>query len=332
MSFRRRPIRALRHLVEYGLALLVRAIIRLLPHRALFWVAAVGGAVLHALPRTRRVILANLAVAFPEMSEPERRRLARRNATSQMMTFLEFIWFVGRHQALAEKVDFPAACTDAVARCQAAGLPLVWATPHLGNWEVAGLKFRRETGNPFAVVVRPFDNPWLDRMVRAGRESEGTRVIPDKGAVRGVMKAMREGFFLATLIDQNTRIRDGGIFVDFFGLPVPTSRAPALFARKLNAFVAVGGCVRDGRKYRIFVRELPRPTSDYPDDESLIRDLMRLTEQIVREHPEQYLWMYERWRYIPADAPADLAARYPFYATPAPPRFYDGNAPKGDGG
>jgi KDO2-lipid IV(A) lauroyltransferase len=142
------------------------------------------------------------------------------------------------------------------------------------------------------------------------------------------MKALREGYQLATLIDQNTRVRDGGIFVDFFGLPVPTSRAPAMFARKLNAWVAVGGCVRQGREYKLFLRELPRPAAEYPDDESLIQDLMHLTEDIVREHPEQYLWIYERWRYIPADASPELAARYPFYATKAPPRFYDGNAEK----
>ena len=328
MSSRRRPLRTLRHLLEYGVVLVGYHAVRLLPHRALFWVAAMGGAGLYAMPRLRRVILANLAVAFPDMTLAGRRRLARRNTTSQILTFLEFVWFADRPQALAEKVDFPDWCRDITGHCRDIGRPLIWATPHLGNWEVAGLKFRAQTGIPFAVVVRPFVNPWLDRMVRRSREAQGGRIIPDRGAVRGVMKALREGYQLATLIDQNTRVRDGGIFVDFFGLPVPTSRAPAMFARKLNAWVAVGGCIRQGREYKLFLRELPRPAAEYPDDESLIQDLMRLTEDIVREHPEQYLWIYERWRYIPADASPELAARYPFYATKAPPRFYDGNAEK----
>lgn len=332
MSFRRRPIRALRHLVEYGLALTVQAIIRRLPYGALAPLASVAGAVLHALPWPRRIIRANLAVAFPDMAPDDRRHLARRNATAQMMTFLEFIWFVGHPEELATRVDFPEACREAVARCLAEKRPFIWMPPHLGNWEVSGLKFRRETGVPFVVVARPFDNPWIDRMVRRSRESEGTRIILDKGAARNILKAIREGFFLASLIDQNTRVRDGGIFVDFFGLPVPSSRATALFARKLDAFVAVGGCYREGDRYRFFMRPLPRPSRDYPDDQSLTQDLMRLTEQLIREHPEQYLWMYERWRYIPVDAPADVAARYPAYATTAPPRFYNGNAPKGDGG
>lgn len=330
MSQRRHPLRMLRFLLEYAGVVVASGAIRLLPYRGLAILAELGGLVMHAIPGLRRTTLANLAIAFPELPETERRRLARRNATAMIMTVLEVCWFVDRPRAVDELVD-TGECGIMAERCRANAQSLIWATPHLGNWELAGLKFRRVSGRPFAVVVRPLNNPWLDRMLRRARESEGSRVIPDQGAVRGVMKAIRAGFNLATLIDQNTRVRDGGIFLDFFGLPAPTSRAPALFARKLNALVMVGACVRRGRKYAVVVRELPRPAAAYPDDASMVQDILRVTEALIREYPEQYVWFYERWRYIPAAATPELAARFPAYAIPAPPRFYDGQAAKGQG-
>jgi lauroyl/myristoyl acyltransferase len=59
---------------------------------------------------------------------------------------------------------------------------------------------------------------------------------------------------------------------------------------------------------------LPKPVADYTDDLELTRDLLALHERLIRRFPEQYLWMYERWRYIPAATPPDERARYPFYA------------------
>jgi len=325
---RRRPFRHARFFLEMLLVRAVIAGIRLLPHRALFPLAAVVGGFLYAVPQLRRVILANLAVAFPEMSVAERHRLARRNTTAMALIPLEFAWFMGRPEAIDRLIEYSEECRVLAERCRTERRALIWATPHLGNWELAGLRFRRGSGMPFAVVVRPLNNPWLDRMLRRARESEGSRIIPDKGAVRGVMKAIREGCNLATLVDQNTRVRDGGIFLEFFGLPAPTSRAPALFARKLNALVAVGGCLRRGRQYVLFGRELPRAAGDYPDDASLVQDILRVTEALIRENPEQYVWMYERWRYRPAEVTPEQTARFPYYAIPAPPRFYDSTAPK----
>jgi len=143
-----------------------------------------------------------------------------------------------------------------------------------------------------------------------------------------MIKALKEGYFIATLVDQNTRVRDGGVFVDFFGLPATTSRAPAMFARKLNVPIAVGGLIRQGRRYRVFTVELPKATGDYADDQELVQDIIRITEELIRQYPDQYRWMYERWRYIPEDIDPEREKRYPPYAEKVTPRFFSYQAPK----
>ena len=318
-----------RYFLEYIGVTLAYAIIVFLPHGALFILADIGGFFLYLIPPLRKLITANLTIAFPEKDISQIRKIARSNASNIVLTTLEFLWFIGKDDKMDALVHYRKEEADLTEKYLKNNTGAIWATPHLGNWELAGLKFKRAENIPFAVVVRTMNNPHLNKIVNSGRMSEGTRVIPAKGAIKGMMRALKDGFFIATLIDQNTKGRDGGIFVDFFGLPVATSRAPALFARKMNVPVTVGGCIRKGRKYETFTRELPKATSEYESDEELIQAIMDETEIIIRQYPDQYLWLYERWRYIPVQLEDDKKKLYPYYSTEVTPRFYDNSAPKG---
>ena len=162
----------------------------------------------------------------------------------------------------------------------------------------------------------------------ANRSSEGSIVIPAKGAVKGMMKALSDGNIVVTLIDQNTRARDGGVWTNFFGMPVPASRAPAMFARKRKCEIAIGGCVRVGRKYKTFTEELPKSINEYDSDVELMQHLMDAHERIIRKYPEQYLWMYKRFQHIPETANTDTIKKYPFYSEMVKPRFYSTKTPK----
>ncbi len=321
--------KSIRYFFEYLGVMFAYAIIVLLPHGALFVIADFAGFFIYLIPPFRKLITANISVAFPEKDICEIRKIARKNASNIALTALEFIWFIGKEDKIETLVHYRKQEADLTEKYMSNGTGAIWATPHLGNWEVAGLKFKLAENIPFAVVVRTMNNPYLNKLVNSGRMSEGTRIIPAKGAIKGMIKALKDGFFIATLIDQNTKGRDGGIFVDFFGLPVATSRAPALFARKMNVPVTIGGCIRKGRRYETFTRELPKPTSEYQSDEELVQAIMYETEKIIREYPDQYLWLYERWCYIPDKATEDIKKRYPYYASAVTPRFYDNSAPKG---
>jgi len=205
---------------------------------------------------------------------------------------------------------------------------MIWISPHIGNWELAAFNISFAAKLPFAVLVRPQNNPYINTLIVNSRTSSGNKVIFEKGAVKEMIKTLKKGYFLAVLIDQNTRVRDGGIFVNFFGLPVPTSRAIAFFARKMKVNIALGGCLRDVKGYKMFSKELPKKVIDYKTDEELVQDIMKMTEDIVREYPEQYLWLYKRWQYIPEGASSELRSKFPYYSSDTTPRFYDKTAKK----
>jgi KDO2-lipid IV(A) lauroyltransferase len=275
------------------------------------------------IPGFYRPMKANLKAAFPEKPKAEINKLAFQSLKNIILSLLEFCWFLDRPKLMRKYIDFKDEVDQMCRRCCEDGENFILVTPHLGNWELAGLVMSEFSDVKFAVVARPARNPYLNKFINAGRMMEGNKVIPTKGAVKGMLKALKEGYAMATLIDQNTRVRDGGVFVDFFGLPVPTSKAPAFFGRKFNVLIAVGGCISTPGGYETFLRWLPKKSGDYDSDEELIQDLMKITEELVRQYPEQYLWFYKRFQYIPREADEELIKCYPDYATIAEDRFYD---------
>src|SRR5262249_9799120 len=101
-------------------------------------------------------------------------------------------------------------------------------TAHLGNWELLAVAHGL-TGVPLSIVVRPLDAPWLDALAERMRRRSGVGLIHKRGALRGVLDALRRGRMIGILMDQNAARREG-VFVDFFGRPASTSRSIALLA------------------------------------------------------------------------------------------------------
>ena len=278
---------------------------------------------MYSNPFFRKLVKANLKIVFPEKTEREIGLIARKSFTNLILSFLELAYFTGRPETVKKYVYLPDRINKEINDFHKQGKGFIFVTPHLGNWEIAGMMFANFFSNiPFAVVARVFPNPYLNKILDLGRLSHGNKVISAKGAIKGMVQALKEGYFMATLIDQNTRVRDGGIFVNFLGLPVPSSRAPAMFARKMNVPVGVGGCVRHGLKYEVIFEFVHKKIEDYKDDTELIQDLLKITESYIRKYPEQYLWFYKRFQHIPMDASEDLIKKYPYYASIPNEKFY----------
>ena len=69
------------------------------------------------------------------------------------------------------------------------------------------------------------------------------------------------------------------------------------------------------------MRPLPRPVEEYPDETSMVQAFIEMGEEDIRKTPEQYLWLYRRFRYIPNDCPPEIRKRFPYYACEVKPHF-----------
>lgn len=306
--------------VFVGLRVVPFCVIRLLTKIAgyLFWIF--GWPI-------RRVIIANLKVAFPEWTEKERRKVGRRSLQNLFMSVGEICWMTGSPKRVRHHVFTPDNVVQRLLGHRDEERGLILVVPHFGNWEVAGIAFKEFFGRPLAAVARPFDNPYIDRLINRARTIHGNEVIPSQGAGKGMVRYLRTKGIVATLIDQNTPPRQGGVFVNFFNLPVPCSRAPAMFALKMGAPLSISGCrrVKNGVEYFF------EPLSVVPEtEEEITQALIDLTEKLIRSCPDQYLWFYKRYRFIDLYASEEEKKRYPFYSREVTPRFYEKNQKKSE--
>jgi len=260
-----------------------------------------GDLVFAALPRRRRIALANLARAYPELPVRERRRLARRACQHLGMTVVE----LPRLLASPLEATLARIRLEGVEHLHAAmkanGRALM-LTAHVGNWEIL-CAAHRLTEYGLSVVVRPLDAPWLDAVADRVRRRTGVEIIDKRGALRPVLEALRRGHMVGILMDQNAARREG-VFVDFFGHPASTSRSIAVLALRTGAPIVPIFARRgpDGA-HRVIIRPaLPLPTPN--DAEAAVVELTaRCTAEIeraIREAPDQWLWFHDRWRTRPS--------------------------------
>jgi KDO2-lipid IV(A) lauroyltransferase len=282
-----------------------------LPRRAVLGLSrSIGSAAFRLCGGLRRIALANLEVAFgAALPEKERERTAKESFRTAALVFLDLFWFGFRPRArLAAWVSLD----GLVPEIREPG-PAVAVTAHLGNWEILGQAVSMRAA-ALASVAAPLPNAVAGGLISRLRASSGLRIAPKRGAVRALVSALRAGGKAALLLDQNVLPRQGGVFVEFFGLPVPVSKAAHALAARTGAPICYGYCVaEDTGRYRVVCLPAFRAEKDGDTAGETTQRLARLIEASVREHPGQWLWMYKRWKYIP---PGSDGQGFPFYARP----------------
>lgn len=169
-------------------------------------------------------------------------------------------------------------------------------TAHLGNWELIGYALALYKGTTH-VVARPTHNPLVERDLVRFRERFGNRTIYKRGAARKMLAALREGGRVAYVIDQRVHPNEG-IETPFFGQPSFTSPLLAgLSLRTGAAVVPMFAYPEPPDRFRIVVEPPIEPVAEGPDPRrALTLRYLEVIEAAIRERPEMWLWMHERWR------------------------------------
>ena len=288
--------------------------------RILLWLAAAVGALAFALGIRRRVVLQNLALAFPEKPEAERRAIAR-------ATYLQFA------RVIVEFLLLPRLSADEVRRImvfegwenfetgKARGKGVIACTAHFGNFEVLAAA-NTIAGTPITMVSRAmgrsrFNDLWRSTRAKAGVED---LVVGRGNVVRGAIRALENGRVLGYVIDQNEPSHHA-VFPTFFGVPAATSPTPAVLARRTGAAVVftVAIPIPDGR-HRVLIEgplDVPDTGDKAADDLAFMQQLNDLLERRVREHPQCWYWFHRRWKRS-GDAPASTPTSTPTSAEGSP--------------
>jgi KDO2-lipid IV(A) lauroyltransferase len=284
--------------VAIGPLLPVGWLIAHLPAAVSLWIGRrLGNLAWYVLPRRRAITRANLIRAFgDEVSPAEIERLARGSFEHFGMNLAEVCVLLFRPRgAILARVEL--AGHEHVEKAAAEGKGILLLSAHLGNWELLAPSHAL-TAFALSIVVRPLDEPILQRLAERFRLRSGVELIAKRNALRDILKALRQGRMVGMLLDQNSS-RAEGVFVPFFRVPASTSKGLATISLRTGAPVVPVFIRRiAGGRHRVeFDAAVPRPNDGEPM--TYTAEFNRVIESAIRRAPEQWFWMHERWRTQP---------------------------------
>lgn len=280
----------------------VYLLIRFLPLRLHKPIAdLIGFALDRFIPRSHRLVVTHLEMAYgSRLSPAEIQNIALRSSQHMVMNIFEFIRFPAMNsEKILSKVTFEGEenITEALARNKG----VIVLSAHFGNWEMLGAALVAR-GYPLTVVRRDQNDGLFNDVIQKQRDRKGIKTVPrDKPLFKHLVYLLKNNELVALIADQNAG--PDGLFVDFFGRSTSTFKGPGLFATITGAPIIPIFMVRDGyMKHRVVFKPAVacRPSGDTGKDIAAItQECTKVIEDIIREHPEQWLWQHKRWKTNP---------------------------------
>ena len=293
----------LRHVAEFVAYEILAFLVLLLPLPAVRWLGRVlGRLVFEVLGYRKSVTLGNLRRAFPEKSDEELRLIARGAYENVAISLFELVWFPRMTpDRLRRLVHFDR--PELVREAYQEGKGVLLLTAHFGNWELLAQCIIVVFGFPVSVIVKTQANRLIDRRINKRRTRLGNKIIPMETSLREVLRALRDKEAVGLVADQAAPKEN--VPVEFFGTMVPTHQGPSVFSLKMGSpIVAIFSVRRPDGTYDMHTFRVPSADLHGYDETNateLTRRHVRITENIIRQYPDQWMWMHKRWKHVPLD-------------------------------
>jgi lauroyl/myristoyl acyltransferase/tetraacyldisaccharide-1-P 4'-kinase len=270
-----------------------RFILNMPEERVLRWGTRLGAFASRVVRGRDRLAMRNLRAAFPERDERALRKILDdcwRHFGREALIYLRTQTMT--LEQVAAKCDFIG--FEQIEESIARGKGTVLISAHWGGWEVAGLALMARLRN-VRTVARPLDNELLEADLQKLREKTGAEVVDRRKAARALMRGLAGNAVVVLLPDQAVLPREG-VRVPFLGRPAWTTPAPAKMALRAEATIVFGFCIPDGLRHRLEIEE-PIRAMEFTDPVKLTEHINDVISRRIRERPELWLWMHDRWKW-----------------------------------
>lgn len=305
MCTKNKPIKPTLSLIEkfqYALLLIVKSFFSLCGYSFNRHVGnALGRLMWLVLKNRRRLAISNISQHL-NLSKEEATELAYKAFKHNARSFLEI--------TLIESFSFhPTRTTIRIAEpglfkyLQECTRPIVAATAHLGAWELmaALVGDLYEAPRPRIIVVRQYPNKAVQNFISQCRESHNATMVGNKMVAAHVIRALKNKGIVAFLVDHKARIHEA-LPINFLNAKAPVNMGPALLALRGEAIVLPIFLLREGNGYVMHIQEPLDTTELVGTREEKVTQIAEFytksVEKIIKQYPEQWFWMHNRWKNI----------------------------------
>jgi KDO2-lipid IV(A) lauroyltransferase len=281
----------------YYSVLFISSLLNVMPYKLIDALASFFGSVFYMVAKRRRNdALVNLDIAFPEKSCEEKVDIAKECSKNFAYVALEFIKNLKTpKEELIERVVFNN--ENIIHEALKAKKPIVFMTAHFGNWELGSL-ICALFPKSLVAIGRESGNAALDRLMKQSRERFNVTLVSKHGAMKHIIKEIKQGGSVGVLVDQNTS-EDEGVLIDFFGYEARHTPVLSILAKRFNALIIPAFAYRDGSRYMVDVHtplEADKTLSYEEDIKRLTQAQADVTKNAIKKSPSEYFWFHRRWK------------------------------------
>jgi Kdo2-lipid IVA lauroyltransferase/acyltransferase len=251
--------------------------------------------VYHVFKYRRSVVMNNLALAFPEKTEREHRKIASQFYKNFTDSFIESVKLITAGKRFVEKRSV--GDYELINRLADKGYNVNIMAGHQFNWEFANLLYSLNLKIPFVGIYMPISNKALNKIFFDIRKRYGTVLISAQDFRTRMHAVFSSQYLLGLAADQNPGNPSNAFWVEFMGKPAPFVTGPAKGAVRNNAAVVFVGMKKIKRGHYRFDASLIAETSADMTPERLTVLYKSELERTIRQDPPNYLWSHRRWKY-----------------------------------
>ncbi|TAL26386.1 MAG: lipid A biosynthesis acyltransferase [Nitrospirae bacterium] len=285
-------------LLEAGLFIIFSLPLAILPFKVSIKAGEMLGLLLFYLWGSRR----RIAVENIEKTAISHRELAitiaRETFKNLGRSFTEIVKiYYGFGKDIIDSVEISGA--ENFNKARAKGKGILFLTGHCGNWELLGTAVAAKLAD-ISIVARPINNPYINKFIVNGRQRHGNSIIAKQGALKVIIKRLREGGCVGILMDQSV-LSDEGYVIDFLGRGAWTTKMPALIARKTGAAVLPVFIRRTDRGHSLKIYPEVELSNTDDKEKAVLEDTKKFSgfiEGYIKENPSEWLWIHRRWKRV----------------------------------
>lgn len=278
--------------IVYGLLYLIS----LLPFGILYLLSDAAYVLLYYVFKYRRkIVRQNIAVAFPEKNDAERKKIEKQFYKNFADTFIETIKMLSMRRQLLDKrctVDFSAS-RNIIAK----GKNIHYFSGHQMNWEYAASAVSKSISIPLVGVYMPIANKTMNKLFYKIRNKPNTILVSATAFKTQAHKAFQTQYALGLIADQAPAAPAFGYWLNFFDKPCAFQIGPDKGAIIKNAAVVFVSITRIKRGYyhvQDYVVTENAAECKAGELTNLYRDFL---EEAIRKSPDGYLWSHRRWKW-----------------------------------
>ena len=286
------------YIPAYVLVRVVIFLVSLLPRKAMLFLGRVLGVLLYY----SRVfyygrVMENMSVVFGDTkTKCEKKKLAKDFYKHFGMCAMEVFY----NRPLSDKFvneDVECVGLENFDNALKKGKGVLGMTAHYGSWEVLGYVMGYK-GYKLDSIYNPFENVYLDRLMREKRARYGGEPIEKQNAVVNILRSLKAGRIVPMLFDQRADMAEM-VMVDFFNTPTRTNKGLAMLALRTNAPVVPFFIERTSKGHKVTVYpEVELSVTGNKEEDILVntKKFNEILEQRILENPSQWYWLLPRWK------------------------------------